>query len=114
MKIPGPEAKAKYLSGGTQQKLVLSRWLAVHPRILIFDEPTRGIDIGAKVEIYRLLSEMANKEITLLIVSSELPEIIGLCDRALVMNGGRLVTTLEHDQLTEETLARRVMGDSTP
>jgi ribose transport system ATP-binding protein len=111
MKIPGPEAKAKYLSGGTQQKLILSRWLAAHPRILIFDEPTRGIDIGAKVEIYRLLSEMANKGITLLIVSSELPEIVGVCDRALVMNAGRLVATLEHDQLTEEALARYVMGE---
>ncbi len=112
MKIPGPEAKAKYLSGGTQQKLILSRWLAVHPRILFFDEPTRGIDIGAKIEIYRLLSEMANRGITILIVSSELPEIVGVCDRALVMNAGRLVATLEHDQLTEEALARYVMGET--
>jgi ribose transport system ATP-binding protein len=86
--------------------------LAVHPRILFFDQPTRGIDIGAKVEIYRLLSEMANRGITILIVSSELPEIVGLCDRALVMSTGRLVATLERDQLTEEALARYVMGET--
>ncbi len=112
IKISGPEAKAKYLSGGTQQKLILSRWLAVHPRILIFDEPTRGIDIGAKVEIYRLLGELAHQGITILMVSSELSEIVGLCDRAFVMNAGRLVATLNHDQLTEEMLLQLMMGES--
>jgi ribose transport system ATP-binding protein len=112
IKVAGPEAKAKNLSGGTQQKLVLSRWLAVHPRILIFDEPTRGIDIGAKLEIYRLLGDLANKGIAILIISSELSEIAGLCDRALIMSAGRLIATLERDQLDEETLARWVMGDA--
>jgi len=110
IKVPGPEAKAKYLSGGTQQKLILSRWLAVQPRILIVDEPTRGIDIGAKVEIYRLLGELAHQGITILMVSSDLSEIVGLCDRALVMHAGRLIATLDHDQLTEETLLKLIMG----
>jgi ribose transport system ATP-binding protein len=112
IKVTSPEAKAKYLSGGTQQKLVLSRWLAVHPRILILDEPTRGIDIGAKLEIYRLLGEIASKSITILLIRSELSEIVGLCDRALVMYSGRLIAELGRDQLTEESLARWVMGDA--
>jgi ribose transport system ATP-binding protein len=111
IKVSGPEVKAKNLSGGTQQKLVLSRWLALHPRILIFDEPTRGIDIGAKLEIYRLLGDLANKGVAILMISSELSEIAGLCDRVLIMNAGRLITTLERDQLNEEMLARWVMGN---
>ncbi|MCC7446148.1 MAG: sugar ABC transporter ATP-binding protein [Anaerolineae bacterium] len=112
IKVPDPEAKAKYLSGGTQQKLILSRWLAVHPRILIFDEPTRGIDIGAKVEIYRLLGELAHQGVTILMVSSELSEIVGLCDRVFVMHAGRLIAALDHDQLTEEALLQLMMGES--
>jgi ribose transport system ATP-binding protein len=112
IKAPGPEAKAKYLSGGNQQKVVLSRWLAAHSRVLIIDEPTQGIDIGAKLEIYRLLGELAAKGMAVLMISSELPEIAGLCDRALVMRAGHLVVGLEREQLTEETLLRYVMGES--
>ncbi len=111
IKVNGTEEKAKYLSGGTQQKLILSRWLAAHPRILIFDEPTRGIDIGAKIEIYRLLTELAQQGVAILMISSELPEIVGLCDRALVMSNGRLVASLEHDQLSEETLLQSMLRD---
>jgi ribose transport system ATP-binding protein len=112
IKVTSPEAKAKFLSGGTQQKLVLSRWLAVNPRIMILDEPTRGIDIGAKLEIYRLLGEIASKGIAILLISSEFSEIVGLCDRALVLYSGHVIAELERDQLTEETLARWVMGDA--
>ena len=110
IKVPSPEAKARYLSGGTQQKIILSRWLAIHPRILIFDEPTRGIDIGTKIEIYRLLGELAGQGSAILMISSELAEIVGLCDRALVMRSGRLVTTLDRAQISEASLLSYAMG----
>ena len=111
IKTPDREARARTLSGGTQQKLVLSRWLAVQPRLLIFDEPTRGIDIGAKIEIYRILGELTHQGMALLMVSSELPEIVELCDRALVMRSGHVVTTLEHDQLSEAAILHYATGD---
>ncbi len=110
IKMPSPEAKARYLSGGTQQKIILSRWLAVHPRILIFDEPTQGIDIGGKIEVYRLLGEFASQGSAILVISSEFAEIVGLCDRALVMRSGHLVTTLERDQISEASLLHYAMG----
>ena len=111
IKMPTPEIKTRYLSGGTQQKIVLSRWLAVQPRILIFDEPTQGIDIGARLEIYRMLGELASQGIAILIISSEFVEIVGLCDRALVMRDGELVATLQKHEITEQALMRYAMGD---
>ncbi|MFN8449362.1 MAG: ATP-binding cassette domain-containing protein [Anaerolineae bacterium] len=90
IKMPNPEAKTRYLSGRTQQKIILSRWLAVHPRILIFDEPTQGIDVGSKIEIYRLLGEFASQGNAILMISSEFAEIVGLCDRAFVLRAGRI------------------------
>jgi ribose transport system ATP-binding protein len=114
IKLPTPEVKAGTLSGGTQQKLILSRWLAVRPRILIFDEPTRGIDINAKAEIYRLMHELAAEGIAILMVSSELAEIAQACSRALVMRSGHIIAELGRDMLTEENLARCVMGDGLP
>lgn len=113
IKLPAIESKVKYLSGGTQQKIILSRWLAVRSRILIFDEPTRGIDIGGKIEIYRLLADLARQGMAILIVSSEFFELTRLCDRVLVMRAGRLVASLEGDQITAEALTRHVVGDST-
>ncbi|HVU11121.1 MAG TPA: sugar ABC transporter ATP-binding protein [Phototrophicaceae bacterium] len=112
IKVSSPEAKTRYLSGGTQQKIILSRWLAVHPRILIFDEPTQNIDIGTKIEIYRLLGELASQGSAILMISSELAEIVGLCDRALVMRSGQLVKTLEHDRMSEEALLGYAMGEA--
>ncbi|HVO41531.1 MAG TPA: sugar ABC transporter ATP-binding protein [Aggregatilineales bacterium] len=112
IKTPSADAKTRFLSGGTQQKIVLSRWLAAHPRILIFDEPTRGIDVGAKIEIYRMMGELAAQGIAILMISSELPEIVGLCDRALVMRSGRLIMTLNREHITEEALLSGAMGDS--
>jgi ribose transport system ATP-binding protein len=78
------------LSGGNQQKVLLSRWLEIGPKVLILDEPTRGVDIGAKSEIYRIIDELAQKGIGVIVISSELPEIIGICDRVLVMREGRI------------------------
>jgi ribose transport system ATP-binding protein len=112
IKMYSPDAKTRYLSSGTQQKIILSRWLAVHPRILIFDEPTQSIDIGAKIEIYRLLGELASQGSAILLISSEFGEIVGLCDRALVMRSGHLVAALERDRITEESLLYYAMGES--
>lgn len=110
IKLDNPEANVATLSGGTQQKLILSRWLATSPRILIVDEPTRGIDINAKAEIYALLSELATHGIALLLVSSELSEIVSLCHRAMVMRDGVIIVTLEGEHVTEANLSHYVMG----
>ncbi len=79
------------LSGGNQQKVVLGKWLETEPRILIMDEPTRGIDVGAKAEIHALMGRLAQQGMAILMISSELPEVLGMSDRVLVMHGGRLV-----------------------
>ena len=92
------------LSGGTQQKVVLSKWLATQPRLLIFDEPTRGIDVGAKVEIYRMMNDLAKQGVAILMVSSELPEVLGMSDRIMVIAGGRIRGFLARDDATEEKI----------
>ena len=98
------------LSGGNQQKVVLSKWLATDPQIIIFDEPTRGIDVGAKAEIYTLIRTLAKKGKTILLVSSEMPEIIGLCDRVLVLHQGRITRELQGDELIQETIMEAATG----
>ena len=90
MKITSTEQMAGTLSGGNQQKVVLSKWLQRNAEVIIFDEPTRGIDVGAKYEIYQLINELAEKGKAILMISSELPEILGMSDRVLVMNEGRI------------------------
>ena len=90
IKTPSPEQKILNLSGGNQQKVVLARWLALCPRLVIFDEPTKGIDVGAKAEIYQMICETARKGAGVILISSELPEVIGLSDRILVMKDGRI------------------------
>ena len=86
------------LSGGNQQKIILGRWLNANPKIFILDEPTRGIDIGAKVEIYKLLDRLAADGVAIIIISSELPEILGMSDRILVMNEGAIVSEFTRDE----------------
>jgi len=98
------------LSGGTQQKVVLSKWLATHPRVLIFDEPTRGIDVGAKVEIYRMINELAKQGVAIIMISSELPEILGMSDRVLVIGGGRVRGILDRSQASEESIMELATG----
>ena len=83
------------LSGGNQQKVALARWLAAKPVLLILDEPTQGVDVGAKAEIHRLMSELAGRGLAILMISSELPEILGMSDRIAVMHGGTIVGTLD-------------------
>jgi rhamnose transport system ATP-binding protein len=95
-----------FLSGGNQQKVVLGKWLATSPKLLIIDEPTRGIDVGTKAEVHRLMSELAGHGLAVLMISSELPEVLGMADRVLVMREGRLVTELSRAEADEETVVR--------
>ena len=90
MRAASPLVTVGSLSGGNQQKVLLSRWLEIGPKVLILDEPTRGVDIGAKSEIYRIIDDLAQKGIGVIVISSELPEIIGICDRVLVMREGQI------------------------
>ena len=100
----GPEQTVRQLSGGNQQKVVLAKWLATQPRILIMDEPTRGIDVGAKSEIHALMSRLAGEGLAVLMISSELPEVLGMSDRVLVMHGGRLVGEFDRASATPEAV----------
>lgn len=92
-------------SGGNQQKAIIGRWLAASTEIFLFDEPTRGIDVGAKSEIYNLIEELAKAGKAIIVVSSEMPEIIRLSDRVLVMQEGRLVANLQKNDITEDRIA---------
>ncbi|MFM8393136.1 MAG: ATP-binding cassette domain-containing protein, partial [Acidobacteriota bacterium] len=98
------------LSGGNQQKVALARWLATNPRILILDEPTQGIDVGAKGEIHRLMRELAGQGMGIIMISSELPEIIGMSDRIMVMRGGRAAATLTRGEATPERVISIALG----
>ena len=94
LRARGPEQEVRFLSGGNQQKVVLSKWLETQPQILIFDEPTRGIDVGAKAGIHDLIRKLAKDGVAVLMISSELPELIGMSDRILVMHEGELAGEL--------------------
>ncbi|MCS6773948.1 MAG: sugar ABC transporter ATP-binding protein [Anaerolineae bacterium] len=98
------------LSGGNQQKVVLAKWLATKPKVLILDEPTRGIDVGAKAEIHRLMNALAQQGMAILMISSELPEILGMSDRVLVMRQGTIVAELDRAQATQEAVVAAAMG----
>ena len=100
------------LSGGNQQKIVLGKWLANNPRLLILDEPTRGIDVGAKAEIHRLMSQLAGEGVAILMISSELPEVLGMSDRVLVMREGRLAAEFDRAEATQEAVGAAMMGET--
>ncbi len=104
IKTPTMDQIINNLSGGNQQKVLIARWLLAQPKILILDEPTRGIDVGAKAEIYHLISELANRGVAVIMVSSELPEILGMSDRVMVMHEGRITGILEKDEADQETI----------
>jgi ribose transport system ATP-binding protein len=110
IKAPSVEQKVVNLSGGNQQKVVLGKWLAMKPRLLILDEPTRGIDIGAKAEIYRQIAALADQGLTILMVSSEMEEVIGMSDRVAVFSQRRLSGILEKDQLSEHNIMELMTG----
>jgi rhamnose transport system ATP-binding protein len=105
-----PHSAVSTLSGGNQQKVVLGKWLLTKPRILMLDEPTRGVDVGAKAEIYRLLFDAAKRGIAILVSSSENPELLTLCDRILVMYRGRVAASLGRQDATEATIAHFAAG----
>ncbi len=92
------------MSGGNQQKSVIAKWLATEPRLLIIDEPTRGIDVGTKSEVHRLLDELAGRGIAVLMISSELPEVLGMSDRVLVMREGEITGRLDRDEADQESV----------
>jgi len=98
------------LSGGNQQKALLARWLLRQPGLLLLDEPTRGVDVGAKQEIYRLLVELADAGMALLVISSELEELLGLCDRILVMHRGELTAEFSRERFDREAILRAAFG----
>lgn len=104
------ETKVGALSGGNQQKVVIAKWLMSKPKILILDEPTRGIDVGAKYEIYQLMNQLVNEGVAIIMISSELPEILGMSDRILVMNEGRFVKELTKEEATQEKIMSAATG----
>ena len=105
----GVAQQAVNLSGGNQQKVVLSKWLFTEPQVLILDEPTRGIDVGAKYEIYSIINELADGGRGVLMISSEMPELLGMCDRIYVMNEGRFVGEFPAAEASQEIIMRAIM-----
>jgi len=104
IKTPSARTKIRTLSGGNQQKVILGRWLLTDPEVLLLDEPTRGIDVGAKYEIYQLIIDLASKGKCVIMVSSEMPELLGVCDRIIVMSGGRLAGEVDARTATQEEI----------
>jgi rhamnose transport system ATP-binding protein len=104
VKTTSLDTLAGTLSGGNQQKVVLAKWLATNPSVLIIDEPTRGIDVGTKAEVHRLLSQLAGEGLAILMISSELPEVLGMADRVLVVREGRITAELPRDTATAESV----------
>ena len=104
IKVSDIEQKMNSLSGGNQQKVLFAKWLNINPRIIIMDEPTRGIDVGAKAEMHRMIRELAESGIGVIIISSELPEIIGMCDRVIVMHEGKIIGEVSNNDITEKNI----------
>ncbi|MFA7636212.1 MAG: ATP-binding cassette domain-containing protein [Monoglobales bacterium] len=104
VKTPSERVQIKTLSGGNQQKVIIGRWLLTEPEILLLDEPTRGIDVGAKYEIYQLIIDLAKKNKGVIVVSSEMPELLGICDRILVMSNGRVAGIRDVENITQEEI----------
>jgi rhamnose transport system ATP-binding protein len=110
IRMAGPKQKVRELSGGNQQKVVLAKWLATQPKVLILDEPTRGIDVGAKAEVHRLMGELAAQGLAILMISSELPEVLAMSDRILVMHGGRIAGRFTREEATQERVMVAAAG----
>lgn len=110
IRTSGPNQLAKSLSGGNQQKVVIAKWLGIEPDVLILDEPTRGVDVGAKKEIYSIINELAERGVAILMISSELPEIIGMADRVLVMHEGTVMAELKQEDMTQERIMHYATG----
>ena len=111
IRTPSTEQLVGKLSGGNQQKVVLARWLATTPKVLLLDEPTRGIDVGAKSEIYAIIDRLAHEGVAVIVVSSELPEVLGVADRIYVMAAGRIRGELSRTEATEENILALAMDE---
>ena len=112
IKTPSVEIAVDHLSGGNQQKVVIGRWLATNPAVLILDEPTQGVDVGAKSEIHRIMGELAARGLAILMISSELPEILGMSDRIAVMRGGRIEGVLARSEATPQRILALALGSA--
>jgi ribose transport system ATP-binding protein len=110
IKTTGPEQLLSDLSGGNQQKLVLAKWLCAHPKLIILDEPTRGVDVGSKSAIHQYIATLAEQGLAVIVISSEMPEVIGVSHRILTMAEGRLVGEYTGKEMTEENLIAAVSG----
>ena len=110
VKTPSIEANAGNLSGGNQQKVVLAKWLSLNPKMLIFDEPTRGIDVGAKAEIYQLMRGLADSGVAIVMISSDMEEVLGESDRVAVMHEGAITGILDRSEANEESVMKLAVG----
>ena len=110
VKTPTIDTVIGTLSGGNQQKVILGKWLNANPKVFILDEPTRGIDIGAKAEIYKLLNSLVEKDVAIIIISSELPEVLGMSDRILVMSEGSIATEFTRENASREAIMEFATG----
>jgi ABC-type sugar transport system ATPase subunit len=110
IKTPGPDFMVVNMSGGNQQKVVLARWLSLGIKVFILDEPTRGIDVGSKAEIYQIMADLADQGIAIIMISSELPEVLGMSDRVMVMREGRIVKELSREEASEEVVMQYAVG----
>jgi len=110
IKTPSLDTEVGKLSGGNQQKVVLARWLAASPRVLILDEPTRAVDVGAKTEIYRLIDDLAKSGLAIMMISSEMPELLSMSDRIIVMKDGMISEPIEKAAATEERIVNLALG----
>ncbi|MCA9151921.1 MAG: sugar ABC transporter ATP-binding protein, partial [Planctomycetales bacterium] len=114
VKTASVDSAAAALSGGNQQKLVIGKWLARQPKVLLLDEPTRGVDVGAKAQVHQLVRKLARDGIAALVISSELPELLALCDRIVVLRTGRIVGELPGPQARQEEILQMALPDGRP
>ena len=114
MKTPGPHAAITGLSGGNQQKCIIGRWLLVKPRILLLDDPTRGIDVGAKAELYQLIDRLCREGLAVILTSSELPELLALSDRIIVLAEGCVTAEFPRSEATEQRIIEAATGTHAP
>jgi ribose transport system ATP-binding protein len=113
IRTPGWKQTVGNLSGGNQQKIVIAKWLSMHPKVLIVDEPTRGIDVGSKSEIHNLIRALAAQGYAVIVVSSEMPEVLHVSDRIVAMFSGRVIRTFTSEEVTEEGLIQAISGITT-
>jgi rhamnose transport system ATP-binding protein len=113
IRSPDTSVEVGKLSGGNQQKVMLAKWLETKPRVLIFDEPTRGIDVGAKAEVHAIIRQLASEGVAILVISSDLPEVLALADRVLVMREGRQAGLLPIEEATQERVIAMAAGQAT-